>query len=86
VEVDFGEFLDELEEAVGFVELLNLLIEGEVAEEGAVSGRRPGCSGAGSARGLRVCQEFGEVVLASAVELLLRRARSILSTMVAFCP
>ncbi|HXM42808.1 MAG TPA: hypothetical protein VN924_16265 [Bryobacteraceae bacterium] len=35
MEVDFGEFLKQLEEAVSLVEFLDLLIEGEVFEERA---------------------------------------------------
>lgn len=39
MQVGFREFLDELEETVGFVELLDLLIETEVLEQRAGLGR-----------------------------------------------
>jgi len=32
MEVDFAEFLDQLEEAVRFIELLDLLVEAEIVE------------------------------------------------------
>ena len=71
MEVDFGEFLEQLEEAVGLVELLDLLVEGKVFEERADFG----------GKAVDVVQEVGrqvvgfafepfEIVLAGVVELL----------------
>ena len=71
VEVDFGEFLDEFEQAVGFIEFLDLLVEGEVTKEGAGFGRE-GLDIVKQVLGqtFGIGQEFGEIVLAGVVELL----------------
>ncbi len=80
VQVDLGELLDELEEAIRFIELLDLLIEPEVVEELA------GFLG----KGFRVmekvlCETFGvvqeaaEVVLAGVIEGLSRGSAEHLS-------
>jgi hypothetical protein len=75
VQVDLGEFLDEFEEAVGFVELRNLLIEAEVVEEGTGFGRE-GLDVVEEVLGeaFGVGEESGEIELAGVIELLLRRA------------
>ncbi len=75
VEVDFGEFLNELEEAVGFIELLNLLVEAEVVEESAsFGGERLDVVEEVLGETFGVGKELGKVVLAGVVELLLRGA------------
>jgi len=75
VEIDFREFLDEFEEAVGFVEFGNLLVEAEVIEEGAGFGRE-GLDVVEEVLGeaFGVGEEFGEIESAGVVELLFRGA------------
>jgi len=75
VEIDFREFLDEFEEAVGFVEFGNLLVEAEVIEEGAGFGRK-GFDVVEQVLGeaFGVGEEFGEIESAGVVELLFRGA------------
>jgi hypothetical protein len=75
VKVDLAEFLNELEKAIGFVELLDLLIEGEVFEKGAdFRGEAVNVVEQILREPVGVGLEALEIVLAGVVELVFGRA------------